>query len=308
MNSLAIEKPASCQQCNSPKLLQMGKIPCGRIFAGQTLNPPWPGGELYQCLDCKLGFRFPIRPAEEYERIYSKAPANVWTSTELRPDQLLIKQFIESRLSAGSVLDVGCYSGDLLDSLSSNFDKFGVEASTSAAEVAGSKGIKIIAQRFGDLHTSKHAFDVICAVDVIEHVTQPAAFATMLIERLKPNGLLLISTGSITHPAWRIAGGQYWYCSIPEHISFISEEWGKLFAKGAGIRLERAQSFRYANLQNAKRLRAQCRFFLRMIGGRIALPLRRFYSPDLRNKAMNRTYGRPGIFADHVLLAFRKII
>lgn len=285
----------------------MGKIPSGHTFAGQHLNPPWQGGELYHCLNCKLGFRFPIRATEEYEKLYSTAPADIWISNELRNDQLLTKQLIESRLSSGSVLDVGCYSGVLLDSLNTNFKKFGVEASISAAEAARNKGIEIIAQRFEDLHSLERTFDAICAIDVIEHVAQPAAFAATLSGLLKPKGLLVISTGSINHPAWRIAGAQYWYCSFPEHISFISEEWGQLLAESIGIQLEAAQSFRYANLQNAKRLRAQCSFFLKMISHRITSPLRRFYSSDLRKKAMDRIYGRPGIFEDHTILAFRKI-
>lgn len=301
------ETPASCRQCNSSELLRMGQIPCSHTFAGQRLTPPRHGGELYQCLHCKLGFRFPIRSAEEYEKLYSNAPTGIWVSHKPRHDQLLTKQFIESRLSSGSILDVGCYSGVLLESLGTSFEKFGAEASISAAEVAESKGIKIVAQRFEDLRGLKMTFDAICAIDVIEHVAQPADFTSMLIELLKPNGVLLASTGSIDHPAWRIAGAQYWYCSFPEHISFISEEWGRLFAKSAGIRLENAQSFRYADMHSIKRFRAQCSFLLRMTKQRIAPLLQRIYSPGARDKTMNQIYGHPGIFADHTLLAFSKV-
>jgi SAM-dependent methyltransferase len=132
-------------------------------------------------------------------------------------------------------LSVGCYDGVLLGTLGPKYRKFGVEASAAAAREAQRRGIDIVAPRIRDLAAVDHHFDVVCAVDVIEHVADPRAFVQMLVQRLAPGGTLIISTGSIDTPAWRFAGGGYWYCSYPEHISFISPAWATSVARELGL-------------------------------------------------------------------------
>ena len=119
----------TCRQCRSESVACMGRIPDGYSLAGQPLVPPWGGGTLFECTDCGLGFRHPIRPQSDYENLYEQAAETVWPIGLLRPDQLRIKSLIESRAGAKSVLDVGCYDGGLLNALGARIEKFGVEAS-----------------------------------------------------------------------------------------------------------------------------------------------------------------------------------
>ena len=149
-------------------------------------------------------------------------------------------------VTGGSVLDVGCYDGALLGALGPEVRKYGVEASASAAGVARTRGVEIVAAKISELGSVRRTFDDVCAVDVIEHLLDPGAFVEALIGLLAPGGLLVVSTGSLDMPAWRLTGGRYWYCGFPERISFISPAWGRELATRLNLEPCEVQRFAYA--------------------------------------------------------------
>ena len=62
---------------------------------------------------------------------------------------------------------------------------------------------------------------MILAIDVIEHVSDPAAFFSRVWQLLKPGGIFLVFTGDSDAWSWRLQQSRYWYVSfLPEHISF----------------------------------------------------------------------------------------
>jgi 2-polyprenyl-3-methyl-5-hydroxy-6-metoxy-1,4-benzoquinol methylase len=286
----------------------LGSIPPAMVFAGQTLEPPWDGGSLFRCRRCHLVFRHPIRSDDEYEHLYERASESVWVSGgELRTDQRLVRARIESACTgAGHVLDVGCYDGTLLASLAPRFHRYGIEASAMAAQVARQKGVEIVGTRIRDLASITERFDAVSAVDVIEHLSNPRAFIAMLAGRLSAEGTLLISTGSTDTPAWRFAGGRYWYCAFPEHISFISPAWARAAAAELNLDVVDIQRFAYTDIDTRSRTRARRRYYRKLMQERIGQSIRAWLPGAATPSSRTRSHGQPGLFDDHILVTFRR--
>jgi 2-polyprenyl-6-hydroxyphenyl methylase/3-demethylubiquinone-9 3-methyltransferase len=101
------------------------------------------------------------------------------------------------------VLDVGCGAGLLTEPLArlggtvTGVDAAPENVAAARAHAAG-QGLAIdyVAGDIAALDLGK--FDLITSMEVIEHVTDPAAFVGALEERLAPGGLLILSTPNRT--------------------------------------------------------------------------------------------------------------
>lgn len=107
-------------------------------------------------------------------------------------------------LDGKSALDVGSGAGLLTEPLARLGAKVtGIDASPEVIAVArdhaGASGLDID-YRAGDVQQLEGQFDLITAMEVIEHVADPGAFVKALAKRLAANGLLVMSTPNAT--AW----------------------------------------------------------------------------------------------------------
>jgi 2-polyprenyl-6-hydroxyphenyl methylase/3-demethylubiquinone-9 3-methyltransferase len=106
-------------------------------------------------------------------------------------------------LSGKAALDVGCGAGLLCEPLARlGAAVTGVDAAVeniaAATAHAAQSGLSID-YRAGELAAQNlDQFDVVTSMEVIEHVTDPAAFVAELAARLKPDGLMILSTPNRT--------------------------------------------------------------------------------------------------------------
>ncbi|KAF9266964.1 ubiquinone biosynthesis O-methyltransferase [Marasmius fiardii PR-910] len=110
------------------------------------------------------------------------------------------------------VLDVGCGGGLLSESLARlGAQTLGIDASESNIAIANHHA-SLDSRLSGKLsyeHTSAEAlldqpkrYDIVCSMEVIEHVDNPAMFLSTCAELLKPSGHLFLSTISRTPLAY----------------------------------------------------------------------------------------------------------
>lgn len=105
-------------------------------------------------------------------------------------------------LEAKRALDVGCGAGLLAEPLARLGAKVtGIDAAPEVIAVArdhaAGQGLEID-YRAGDVQDLDGQFDLVTAMEVIEHVADPAAFLNALAARLAPGGLLILSTPNAT--------------------------------------------------------------------------------------------------------------
>ena len=105
-------------------------------------------------------------------------------------------------LQGKRALDVGCGAGLLTEPLARLGAAItGIDASPEVIAVAREHAAKISLQidyRVGDVQELEGQFELITAMEVIEHVADPAPFVTALAKRLAPDGLLVMSTPNAT--------------------------------------------------------------------------------------------------------------
>jgi 2-polyprenyl-6-hydroxyphenyl methylase/3-demethylubiquinone-9 3-methyltransferase len=107
-------------------------------------------------------------------------------------------------LEGRTALDVGCGAGLLTEPLARlGAHVTGIDAAPELIEAArthagqGSLAIRYVA---GEVAALDGGFDLVTALEVVEHVADPAAFVRTLADRLAPGGLLVMSTPART--AW----------------------------------------------------------------------------------------------------------
>jgi SAM-dependent methyltransferase len=133
-------------------------------------------------------------------------------------------------------LDYGCGNGGLVRHLrkQGSAEAFGFEEG-SIAEQARALGIPIMAR--DELPGSVGSFDVVTAIEVMEHTVDPVSELRQMRQMLKPGGLLFLTTGNAEPYADRLARWRY---VLPEiHISLFEPRTLERAMADAGFRPQR---------------------------------------------------------------------
>jgi len=130
-----------------------------------------------------------------------------------------VMDYVEGQKPYGNILDFGCGSGVMLPFLSSiskqviaiDVDLLPIQSVQKYIPLANNVEVKdAMKTNFSDL--SKNSFDLIIALDVLEHVPDLPKTLSDLFSILKPNGKLIVSgpTENILYQIGRkIAGPEY---------------------------------------------------------------------------------------------------
>lgn len=218
-----------CPVCRNATPRDLGALPTRAFFAGAPFNAKAHPSRLYACPKCSLRFRFPLLSAAAYRRLYDNGIANNWDEPGPRADWQIVAEAVNSRATAGArVLDFGCNTGRFLELLNGQYQRFGIEVSAAAAELARGRGICVWACL--DEIPCELKFDCVVLIDVIEHFGNPEDTLRALEPFLTEDAVIYIATGDADAKYWRTFGPNWWYCFYPEHLSFISHAWLQFFA------------------------------------------------------------------------------
>jgi SAM-dependent methyltransferase len=143
-------------------------------------------------------------------------------------------------LNAGTRwLDFGCGNGGQVRHVTA---RIGCDiAGTDTGEIVGAardKGIRILDER--ELSAWDGTCDVVTAIEVLEHLTDPLAALRRIRALLKPGGLFFYTTGNARPFRQRITA---WSYALPEiHVSFFEPETMVQALRATGFRPEFRES------------------------------------------------------------------
>ncbi|MCX8041452.1 MAG: methyltransferase domain-containing protein [Thermodesulfobacteriaceae bacterium] len=171
---------------------------------------------IFECPSCGLQFTYPVK-AMDYEKAYQGKGEDLlslgsmdyeWakevetSEVKERKKWERVPRFnvllpILSYLPKGKLLDIGCSSGNfMLIAKSKGFEVYGMEASKTAAEIGRKRfGLKIAqALTFEELPEEfKGPYQIITALEVIEHVENPFKFLKDIYQFLEEGGFTILS-------------------------------------------------------------------------------------------------------------------
>ena len=186
---------------------------CGFIFVNPRLNDE--GAQLYYNSDAyKHFFDFCEKPMNDR---YGK-----WSRT-LGNDLQKLADYLQQLRPQGRMLDVGCGMGVLLATMpAKDYDRVGVEQNANTSEYAQQRyGLRVVSDTT-ELQGERGSFDLVTAVEVIEHVSDPHAFIQELTTFMKPDGILLLTTPNIDCWDYRLYRSRCFHFCAPSHVNFFS--------------------------------------------------------------------------------------
>jgi SAM-dependent methyltransferase len=134
-----------------------------------------------------------LRP--DFYREYLEAEERHWWFAGRRRILLSMLESVMPAVSGGSrrLLDVGCGSGFLLRDFRRYGRAFGVDANEEAIRACRARGLDVEHVTSSPLPFERESFDVITALDVLEHLEDDVGTIDDLYRLLKPGGVLLVT-------------------------------------------------------------------------------------------------------------------
>ena len=201
-------------------------------------------GRIIRCAKCGFAFTDPQLEVEEYQQIYEDSG----NQTEPLNDILLRAEEARGRRLAGildkyanfngKLFDFGCGQGGFLRAIDAK-GKFGFEVT----ELAGHKSInaKILTGDFlsmtGEGILANNSFDIITAVDVLEHLPRLDIYLQALSKLARKDGALLVTVPNIDSFSAQFFRS-YWGLLLLEHLWYFSPNTLNTFIESFGWRRE----------------------------------------------------------------------
>lgn len=189
--------------------------------------------EILKCRNC--GHAFSKLPSsniwENYKDIIdqsylSRQEERVRTSNR-------ITEIIHKFVPEGRLLDVGCATGDFLESSRKYYDVEGLELSSWSAQIAESRGFKIYNFQLNQLPVCDY-YDIVTLWGVIEHLEDPYSEMSQIYRIIKKNGIVCLWTGDINSIPSKVLGKKWWYIQ-GQHIQLFSNKSLRLLLAKTGF-------------------------------------------------------------------------
>jgi SAM-dependent methyltransferase len=121
-------------------------------------------------------------------------------------------------------LDIGAGTGLLVaEATRAGLNAVGIEPSRNLSNFAVRNGREVLQGVFPHPALSGRQFDIVCLVDVIEHVADPKALLTDCRQALAPGGVLILVTPDVGSVAARLMRKRWWHFRVA-HVGYFNRK------------------------------------------------------------------------------------
>ncbi len=200
-----------------------------------------------KCRNCGLVQPKYILDSQDLIKLYANVDDESYLATsDIRGNsnyRQVIKLLDKFAKNHGSLLEIGAGSGGLLDSLKHQFNHiYGVEPSEKFCQFARERyGLVLDNTGYEDMSESRK-YDVILALDVIEHVASVKHFMDKVFQLLTDDGIVIVSTPNKNSLAARLLGKKWWHIR-PPHLYYLDKRSFNVLMDAAGFKIIRRAFF-----------------------------------------------------------------
>jgi 2-polyprenyl-3-methyl-5-hydroxy-6-metoxy-1,4-benzoquinol methylase len=221
LSAVSLDRPDTdvrCHACGGSRLRRIFSIPL--CDGPHQSDKDVKRRTIYQCNSCSH-YSADGYDRGRYAQYYASLSGDYHLSHD--DDQSRYQQIFASlpKQPLKRVLDIGCGTGTFLAMFSPDVQRFGIEPSSSAADRARGKGIEIIDYKALNRPELRNSFDLVTAIDVVEHMADLQEFRRHVATALRPGGLVIILTGDAQSWAAKLLGRYWLYLNYTEHITFF---------------------------------------------------------------------------------------
>ncbi len=201
------------------------------------------GLRFVRCRECALVYMNPRPSRDALERLYKyESMANdAWVDVLLTDaeDEFQTRDFdalldeIQRLQPKGSLLDVGCSIGRLLDrARARGFDVTGLELGGRAVEYARNHyGLTVRQELLERAGLEDESLDVVTLIEVLEHLPDPREILREIHRILRPGGVLLVGVPNAASLGIAVLHGQARTFNRNHLIFFNEETLGRMLAE-----------------------------------------------------------------------------
>ncbi|GAB4430973.1 MAG: class I SAM-dependent methyltransferase [Chloroflexi bacterium OHK40] len=247
---------------SAPATLEPTPCPlCGASAGDLLVETPdllYPGPERFRMLSCRVCGHLYQSPRPGPEQIARYYPAEYLSfqpaiadipsplrRLELRRYYAARRRMVERSVGRGGrILDVGCATGNFLDTMRrAGWHAQGVEPSPEAAAYARERlGLDVITGRLEEAGLPGVAFDAVTFWDVLEHVHQPQATLAEAARILRPGGILVLGLPNPDSLEARLLGRHWIGWDLPRHLNLFRPPLLRAQLARMGMPVERINS------------------------------------------------------------------
>src|SRR5215470_5032332 len=205
------------------------------------------GCDILRCTACGLGRADTtgFDPGTYYTREYFSGQHPDGYADYLGSERVLRREFarevefIRRYCPSGRLVEIGCAYGFFLQEAQARFDVAGIELAEDAAAECRRKGLNVLTGIACEQNLDRLGPpDVFVLLDVIEHLADPFDTLGRCARRLKPGGLIVLTTGDFGSRLARLAGARWRLMTPPQHLWFFTADAFRRWAQRLGMRLE----------------------------------------------------------------------